>query len=67
MTIFKTSTIKALPTAISNEYPEIIYHCDVAGCHTTLVIDGNMKNHRNVCKAKDAGYVEFEGLQGLLR
>ena len=27
-----------------------------------MVIDGNMKNHRDVCKAKDAGYMEFEGL-----
>jgi len=27
-----------------------------------VIVDGNMKNHRDVCKAKDAGYMEFDGL-----
>jgi hypothetical protein len=31
------------------------------------VIDGNMKNHRDVCLAKDAGYIEFEGLPGKIK
>ena len=32
-----------------------------------LVLDGNMKNRRDVCFAKDAGFVEFEGLPGLIK
>ena len=28
------------------------------------MIDGNMKNHRDVCSATAAGYVEFKGLPG---
>ncbi len=27
-----------------------------------LVIDGNMKNRRDVCAATKAGYIEYEGL-----
>jgi hypothetical protein len=29
-----------------------------------LVIDGNMKNNREVCKATAAGFVQYEGLPG---
>ena len=29
-----------------------------------LVIDGNMKNRRDICYAKSAGYIEFPGLSG---
>ena len=32
-----------------------------------MVLDGNMKNHRDVCYAKDAGFIEFEGLKGLIK
>ena len=31
-----------------------------------FVPDGNMKNHWDVCLAKDAGYIEFEGLPGIV-
>jgi hypothetical protein len=31
-----------------------------------MVLDGNMKNHRDVCMAKDAGFIEFDGLPGSL-
>ena len=27
-----------------------------------LVVDGNLKNHRDVCMATEAGYVTFQGL-----
>ena len=36
----------------------------MAGCGSVLVIDGNMKNHRAVCAASDAGYLQFDGLPG---
>ena len=42
--------------------PSIGHKCAVPGCCSVMVIDGNMKNHRDVCKAKDAGYMEFDGL-----
>lgn len=32
-----------------------------------LVLDGNMKNHRDVCMAKDAGYIEFDGILGSVK
>lgn len=41
------------------------HQCKFPGCGTVLVVDGNMKNRRDVCKAKDAGYIEFLGLPGI--
>lgn len=32
-----------------------------------LVLDGNMKNRRDVCMAHDAGYTTYEGLPGVLK
>ena len=32
-----------------------------------MVIDGNMKNHRMVCYATSAGYMEYDGLPGRIR
>ena len=31
-------------------------------CKKVLVLDGNMKNRRDVCMARDAGYTTYEGL-----
>ena len=42
-------------------------HCSVSGCGSTLVLDGNMKNHRDVCAAKEARYAEFNGLPGMVK
>lgn len=30
-------------------------------------MDGNMKNRRDVCYAKDAGYIQFKGLTGCIK
>ena len=32
-----------------------------------LVIDGNMKNHRSVCAANKAGYIQYDGLPGRVK
>ncbi len=32
-----------------------------------FVMDGNMKNHRDVCFASNACYVEYQGLHGRVR
>lgn len=32
-----------------------------------LVMDGNMKNRRDVCMAREAGYIEYEGLEGKIK
>lgn len=32
-----------------------------------LVIDGNMKNHRDVCSATEAGFITFHGLPGKVK
>ena len=33
------------------------HKCDAQGCNSVLVIDGNLKNHRDICLAKEAGYI----------
>ena len=37
------------------------------GCGQVFVLDGNMKNNREVCYAVDAGYAEFRGLPGKIK
>lgn len=32
-----------------------------------LVIDGNMKNRRDVCAATEAGYSQYDGLPGVIK
>lgn len=43
------------------------HHCSTPGCKSILVLDGNMKNHRDVCKARDAGFTTFDGLPGQVK
>ena len=43
------------------------HRCSVNGCGSALVLDGNMKNHRDVCAAQEAGYAEFNGLSGKVK
>jgi len=31
------------------------------------VIDGNLKNHRDICLAKEAGFVTYQGLPGKVK
>ena len=40
------------------------HSCTYPGCRDVLVIDGNMKNRRDVCMAKNVGFVEYSGLPG---
>ena len=37
------------------------------GCGSVLVLDGNCKNYRDVCNAREARYVEYEGLEGMVK
>ena len=43
------------------------HRCSKAGCGSVLVIDGNLKNHRSVCAASEAGYVQYAGLPGKIK
>ena len=43
------------------------HRCSKAGCGSVLVIDGNLKNHRSVCAASEAGYVQYDGLPGKIK
>lgn len=43
------------------------HFCDTKGCGSVLVLDGNMKNSRDVCAAVDAGFVEYTGLPGRVK
>ena len=37
------------------------------GCKNVLVLDGNMKNRRDICYAKDAGFLHYPGLPGQIK
>ena len=41
--------------------------CEFPGCRSVLIMDGNMKNRRDVCAASEAEYIEYEGLPGALK
>ncbi len=43
------------------------HRCKKHGCGSVIVIDGNMKNHRDVCLATHAGFAQYEGLPGMVR
>ena len=43
---------------------DVAHCCKEAGCGSVLVLDGNMKNSRDVCAAQYAGFVEYSGLPG---
>ena len=43
------------------------HRCHKPGCGSVLVVDGNMKNHRAVCAATEAGYIEYAGLPGSVK
>jgi hypothetical protein len=43
------------------------HQCKYPGCKEVLVIDGNMKNRRDVCMAKDVGYIQYPNLPGHIR
>ena len=53
-------------TCFKGKINNVIYNaahtCKFPGCGTVLILDGNMKNRRDVCYAKDAGYIQFHGL-----
>ncbi len=38
--------------------------CDIPGCRNVLVIDGNMKNARQVCSCKNIAQLNFDGMDG---
>ena len=43
------------------------HRCNKAGCGEVFILDGNMKNSREVCFATDAGHTEFSGLAGMIQ
>ena len=43
------------------------HSCTFPGCRSVLVMDGNMKNRRDTCSAKDAGFIQFAGLSGSIK
>ena len=40
--------------------------CNFPGCKSVLVIDGIMKNRRDVCGANEAGFITYSGLPGVI-
>ncbi len=47
--------------------PFLAHSCSYPGCGSVLILDGNMKNRREVCYAKDASFIQFDGLPGLIK
>lgn len=43
------------------------HSCQTPGCQNVLVLDGNMKNARQVCMLKDAGELHFSTIQGTVQ
>ena len=43
------------------------HRCSFSGCKNVVVLDGNQKNQRPVCMAKDAGYIDFSSLPGSIK
>ena len=43
------------------------HECSFPGCKNVLVIDGNMKNRRDVCAASEAGFIEYDSLPGMIK
>ena len=43
------------------------HKCEYPGCKYVLVIDGNMKNRRDICLVKDAGSISYPGLPGQIK
>ena len=38
--------------------------CETPGCRNVIVVDGNMKNARQVCACRDVGELHFTGMNG---
>ena len=38
--------------------------CNKPGCESVLVLDGNMKNARQVCSCRVVGELKFAGMDG---
>lgn len=65
MVYLQYSTSKYLIVHVQPTRHFVLAHrCKEAGCGTVLVLDGNMKNSRDVCAAQHAGFVEYSGLPG---
>lgn len=43
------------------------HKCSYPGCTSVFVIDGNMKNRRDICAATEAGFAEYKGLPGMIK
>ena len=43
------------------------HKCDQHGCGSVIIVDGNMKNHRDVCLATHAGYAKYKGLPDAIK
>ena len=55
---------------LSKDYSHTLpieHKCIFPGCTNVMVLDGNMKNQREVCLAKDAGYITYPGLPGRIK
>lgn len=54
---------------LTNTYQRFIiaHRCTYPGCGKVLVLDGNLKNRRDVCASTEAGYIEYNSLPGAIK
>ena len=45
----------------------LAHRCRYPGCGGVIILDGNMKNQRNICAATEAGYVQYQHLPGSIK
>ena len=48
-------------------YVHTAHKCSYPGCNDVLVLDGNMKNQRDVCAATEAGFIQYSSLAGSIK
>ena len=64
---YKTVILQTVTHMLKVVWFNLAHSCSYPGCGKVLILDGNMKNHRDVCFAKDAGFIKFEGLDGSIK
>ena len=52
---------------VHSQFLHSAHKCSYPGCGDVLVIDGNMKNRRDICAATEAGFATFKGLPGAIK
>ena len=66
---FSYNVVVSLYIVLCSLYLYLIsaHKCNFPGCNQVFVLDGNMKNRRDVCAASEAGYIQYKSLPGTIK